>query len=83
MGSVLRANQVQFADPLQLSIDPAAMPRNDHSPEPSPAQRVRIIESNPAYAVIELTCSCGRTTQVRCDYAAAEAAAANETASKS
>jgi hypothetical protein len=36
---------------------------------PSAAVQARIIESQPQYAIIEVTCSCGTKTQIRCEYA--------------
>jgi hypothetical protein len=73
MGQVLKANQVRFDEPLRLSIDSAAGPARDGS-RPSHGQpRVRVAETNPDFAVIEVTCSCGAVTYVRCDYVPAKA----------
>jgi hypothetical protein len=66
---VLKAAEVSPGGPFQLSIDPAAMADGGASRPPSAASNVRIVESHPEYAVIEVTCPCGRTTHVRCDYA--------------
>jgi hypothetical protein len=30
--------------------------------------QARILESQPQYAIIEVTCSCGTKTQVRCEF---------------
>ncbi|OHB61589.1 MAG: hypothetical protein A2Y12_11165 [Planctomycetes bacterium GWF2_42_9] len=38
---------------------------------PSAAVQARIIESQPQYAIIEVICSCGTKTQIRCEYAEA------------
>jgi hypothetical protein len=35
----------------------------------SSAPKVRMLENNPQYAVIEVTCSCGSRISVRCEYA--------------
>ncbi len=35
--------------------------------------QVRIVESQPEFAVIEITCSCGTGMYLRCEYAAAKA----------
>lgn len=77
MGRVLRANQVQFVGPLQLSIDQATRTRNG-APRASASPRIRIVQNTPAYALLEITCSCGTITQVRCDYAGTDAAAPAE-----
>ena len=36
-----------------------------HSPN-SPA--VKILEANPDFAMLEITCSCGKKTNVKCNY---------------
>ena len=82
MGRVLRANQVQFVGPRELRIDQASAPQSNGAAGLSGAARIAIVENTPEYAVLEVTCSCGRTTQVRCEYAAAAAAAASEAPTK-
>jgi len=73
MRHVLKANEVQFADPLRLPLDPTA-PLETSVPTPaSGPAHIRIVENHPKYALVEVTCSCGTTTQVRCDYAPAPA----------
>jgi len=37
----------------------------------APAQ-VRIVETHPEFAVIEVTCGCGTKTQIRCEYTDAQ-----------
>lgn len=71
MRHVLKASEVQLAGPLQLSLDPGATPQADGSPAAAPA-RIRIAENHPEYALVEVTCSCGKTSYVRCDYAPAQ-----------
>jgi hypothetical protein len=73
MRHVLKANEVKLAGPLQLSLDPATTPQTAGSPGPSAPARIRIAENHPEYALLEVTCSCGKTTLVRCDYAPAPA----------
>lgn len=69
MRHVLKANEVKRAGPLQLSLDPGTTPQAGGSPVPSAPARIRIAENHPEYALLEVTCSCGKTTLVRCDYA--------------
>jgi hypothetical protein len=71
MRQVLKANQVQYDAPLQLSLDPSATPAaaTRRPPAPSTPARARVVESHPEYALVEVTCSCGKTTYIRCDYA--------------
>jgi len=61
----------------------AETPRNlgDVTPPPAPAgtpgspgaavadPAVRVVEQDETGALIEVTCACGRTTHVQCDYA--------------
>lgn len=58
-------------DPLQLSIDPTAATCCSGSRSVPAASSVRITQNHPEYAVLEVTCPCGRTTHIRCDYPAA------------
>ena len=36
------------------------------------AAQVRIVEKHPEFAVVEVTCSCGEKTEIRCEYADAQ-----------
>ncbi len=57
--------------PLQLNITPRAA-LCSHKPQAAgPVPSVRVAQSHAEYAVIEVTCPCGQTTYVRCDYGAA------------
>ena len=73
---VLKAAEVTLNGPLQLGIDPVAAPPCT-GPRSAPASStVRLVQNHADYAIIEITCPCGRSTQVRCDYAAASPPAA-------
>lgn len=76
MQHVLKANQVQLEGSLQLGIDQTTTRKGNGSHPGSSVARVRIAEAHPEFAVLEVTCACGRTTLVRCDYAATNVAAA-------
>jgi hypothetical protein len=68
---ILKAAEVTLDDRLRLSLEPAA-PASCAVPHGAPAaSSVRITQNHPDYATIEVTCPCGRTTHIRCDYAAA------------
>jgi len=73
---ILKATEVVLSDPFRLSIDstPAAPCAGPHAGSGAPT--VRLVQNHPEYAIIEITCPCGRSTQVRCDYAAANPPAA-------
>jgi len=77
MGRILRANQVEFVGPLQLTIDQSG-PACTGGPPGAASSRVRMVENTPSYALLEITCSCGKTTQVRCEYAPSDMVAAGE-----
>jgi len=64
---VLKAAEVCLDSPVHMSLDPAA--RTESGASPAAAGRARIVQSHPDHVVLEITCPCGRTTQVRCDYA--------------
>ena len=73
MRHVLKANEVQFAGPLRLPLDPTAPLETGRPALTSEPAHIRITENHPEYALVEVTCSCGKTTLVRCDYAPAPA----------
>jgi hypothetical protein len=75
---ILKASEVRLEAPLRLSLDPAAAPSCEASRSASAASSVRIVQNHPDYAVIEVTCACGRTTSIRCDYAAASPSPARQ-----
>ena len=69
MRQVLKANQVRLDAPLQLSLDPGAAPAaTRRTPSAATTARARIVETHPDHALVELTCSCGQITYLRCDY---------------
>ena len=72
MRHVLKADEVALDGSLSLSMDAVAT-QDRSSPQSVPSNsRIRITENHPEYAVLEVTCSCGKITYVRCDYAAAQ-----------
>jgi hypothetical protein len=71
MRRVLKADEVAVEGPLQLSIDPLTLPGGENPSSASAEARARIVQSHAQYAVIELTCPCGKKSYLRCDYAAA------------
>jgi hypothetical protein len=71
MGHVLKANRVRLEEPLRLNIDGTGTLGHAGPHGPATPPRVRIAESNAEFAVLEVTCPCGKVTHVRCEYAAA------------
>jgi hypothetical protein len=80
---ILKADEVAFEGPLQLTIDPPATHGCQKAASASAGPSVRIAQNHAEYAVIEVTCPCGRTTYVRCDYEAGNASPASEEPARS
>ncbi len=71
MRHILKADEVIFDDPLPLDLEPTQS--QDGPPRGTAAgPRVRIAQSRAEYAVVEVTCACGQTIHIRCDYQAAD-----------
>lgn len=72
-GQILKGDEVKLEGCFHLNLADVRNnnPRQKDSPLPSP--HVRILENNPEYAVLGVTCSCGKEISVRCDYADAQA----------
>jgi hypothetical protein len=70
---IIKGSNVKLEGTFRLDT---GMPRSSAAKEPpvssasQAAQGVqaRIIESNPQYAIIEVVCTCGTRTQIRCEY---------------
>lgn len=78
MQRVLKADEVAMEGPLQLSIAPAATHggQNHKLSSAVATPSARVAQDHAEYAIIEVTCACGRTTRIRCDYATARVSSA-------
>jgi len=65
---ILRQDDVSIKGRFHLALNrgPATEPGGQNNTQVTPA--VRLVENNHEFAVIELTCSCGRKTQIKCRY---------------
>jgi len=66
-GKLLRSDNVTFEGQLQLGVtqlEPQPQVKKTAHALPT----VRIHEKGPDCAILEVTCSCGSKTYVRCDY---------------
>ena len=72
MGHVLKSNQVEFEGRVQLGLSLPRTNKTKKTTTTAQTQQVRIVESNPEYALIEITCCCGVKTCVKCEYATTE-----------
>ena len=70
-GRILKSNDVKLEGRFHLDAAKAGsgMPRQQVAASSAP--QVRVVENNPEYAVIEVTCGCGRKMSLKCDYAGA------------
>jgi hypothetical protein len=68
---ILRADSVKVQGRLSLDLTDAHahLPRAGSATSVQP--QVRILENHPDFAVIEITCSCGTKTNLRCEYGTA------------
>ena len=71
-GRILKSDQVKFEGRVQLDV-PHVQPNSPKgATATSVAPQARIVESHPQFAVIEIICSCGGKTHLRCEYADSE-----------
>lgn len=77
-GRILKSNDVKLEGQFHLDM----MQTGSHGPKSQAAAlsapKVRVLENHPQYAVIEVTCSCGRKISIKCDYAGAAAQAPDD-----
>ncbi len=67
-GHILKSNDVKLEGRFHLDVGQIA-------PEPTKGENVAlIVENHPEFAVIEVSCSCGAKTHIRCEYADVQSA---------
>jgi hypothetical protein len=66
-GHILRSDEVRLEGQLNLSVLQSE-PRHTSTAMNAGAQTASIVQSHPEFAVIEITCSCGATMYLRCEY---------------
>ncbi|GAJ11458.1 unnamed protein product, partial [marine sediment metagenome] len=62
LGHILKSNDVKLEGQLHLNLDQIESARGGAN------SQVRIVENHPEFAVIEITCSCGTKTRLKCEY---------------
>jgi len=77
-GQVLKSNQVELDGKFQLKPGQAQVNNARPNNPVLAAPQVKILENNPEYAIIGVTCCCGTEFTVRCDYADAQAAESSQ-----
>ncbi|MCE5340918.1 MAG: hypothetical protein LLF92_07300 [Planctomycetaceae bacterium] len=69
---IIKGNNVKLEGTFSLDSG-MSRPGAAHGGTALPAAvQARILENNPQYAVIEVICSCGTKTQIRCEYESAK-----------
>ena len=63
---IVKKNQVRRVEASASDANGPAAPADGAA-----RHQARIIEQNDDHAVVEITCACGTTMRLRCDYAAA------------
>jgi len=71
-GYIIKADSVRLQGRIQLGAAVGrTAPSKDKNAISTPSQ-AHIVETSPEYAVIEVTCSCGARTYIKCEYASAQ-----------
>ena len=66
---ILKATDVELQGRFQLSAPQPGTAAATAAKPMTTQPAANIIENTTDFAVIELTCSCGQKTQIRCEYA--------------
>jgi len=68
-GRILKSEDCKLEGQFHLDIERAGLDLSKRTAAVSSAPKVRMLENNQEYAVIEVICSCGKTISIRCEYA--------------
>ena len=67
-GRILKSDEVTLEGRLQLDV-PNIQPNLPRGASAAPVTpQTRMVENHPEFAVIEIICSCGRRTYLKCEY---------------
>jgi hypothetical protein len=75
---ILKSGDVDVEGRFALELG-KAQPQGHNKNHTAGVAKVRILENQNEYAVMEVTCSCGRKTVIRCDYGGEAAIKNNQT----
>jgi len=70
LSPIIKSSDINISGTYQLALDGGGCDSN-HSVSPNPNSRpasARIVETSDTYAMIELVCSCGTVSQIKCNY---------------
>lgn len=71
---VLKADEVEVSGLYSLATSRSSCLASRDAAGIQDSPQARIVEQHSQYAVLEITCACGQTLQVKCDYSQAMAA---------
>ena len=77
-GRILKSDQVTLEGRLRLDLPHIQPDLPKGTTAASVTQQARIAENHPEFAVIEIICSCGRRTYLKCKYTDSESSAEAE-----
>jgi hypothetical protein len=71
-GKVLKSSEVEVEGKFSLDLGSIVPPPGQNAGHQTPSAgapaKVRVLENQKDFAIMEVTCSCGRKTVIRCDY---------------
>ena len=67
-GRILKSNQVNVEGKCQLGLSHAVHSSHENINNTLQEPKVRIIENNEGYVVIQVICSCGEQINLKADY---------------
>ena len=68
-GHVLKSDEVELQGRFHLNVGQVAPGQAKQKFTASTTPQVRIVENHSEFAVIEINCSCGTKSYLRCEYA--------------
>ena len=74
-GHILKSEEVELQGQFRLDVEQVAPEPAKQKLTASATPQVRIVENHSEFAVIEITCSCGTKSYLRCEYADTQSSA--------
>lgn len=73
-GHILKSENIKVQGHFRLDLGQPGTSSVKNNNKTHNTAQAKIVETNPEFAVLEITCSCGTKTHVRCEYNNAQAA---------
>lgn len=67
-GHILKGENIKVEGQFRLNLEKPAPNSVDQKNNTHNTAQAKIVETNPEFAILEITCSCGTKTHVRCEY---------------